>query len=117
MIINTNTLLIIIIDFLFIYILNCLNIFNFTSCTLTSIIFIILLGGISFYIFRGVKRGLKIVLPITGANIENSQIYLNYLQIQEMRRNRNTRNTDQNKDVNKDLPKDKSVDQKPTTKS
>jgi hypothetical protein len=117
MIINTNTLLIIIIDFPFTYILNCLNIFNFTSCTLTSIILNILLGGISFYIFRGVKRGLKIVLPITGAAVEGSQVYLNYLQIQKMRRNRNIPNTDLNKDVSKDLPKDQSVDQKPTPKS
>jgi hypothetical protein len=107
--INTNILLIIIIDFLFTYILDYLNIFNFTSYTLTSII---LLGGISFYIYRGLKRGLKILVPVTGAAVGGSQVYLNYLQIQEMRRN-----TDQNKDVSKDVPKDKSVDQKPTTKS
>jgi hypothetical protein len=111
MIINTNTLLIIIINFPFTYILDCLNIFNFTSYTLTSII---LLVGISFYIFKGIKRGLKILIPVTNAAVRASQTYLNYLQIQEMRRNDNN-NTD--KDINKDVPKDKSVDQKPSPKS
>jgi hypothetical protein len=75
----------------------------------TTIITII--SGISFYMYRGVKRGLKILVPAANIGVGLSQNYLNYLQIQEMRRNGNNINPD------KDVPKNKSVDQKPSPKS
>jgi hypothetical protein len=99
--INTNILLIIIIDFPFTYILDYLNIFNFTSYTLTSII---LLSGISFYIFKGVKRGLKILVPVAGIVITNSQTYLNHFQIQEFKNSRISDKTNNDK-TNNNKPK------------
>jgi hypothetical protein len=58
--------------------------------------------------YRGIKRRVKILIPITGIGVGVSQGYLNYLQIQEMLRNKN---------ISKDVNKDKGIDSKPSPKS
>lgn len=101
-----NSLFTIIIDFSINFILHNSIIIDVINYILTTTI-ILILSGISFYMYRGIKRGIKILVPVSGIGLAASQTYLNHLQIQELRRSSGGSGGNNNNNNNKDEDKNK----------
>jgi len=101
-----NSLFTIIIDFSINFILHNSIIIDVINYILTTTI-ILILSGISFYMYKGIKRGLKILVPVSGVALAASQTYLNHLQIQEIHRSRSGGSGGNNNNNNKDDDKNK----------
>jgi hypothetical protein len=102
----------------------CVIITNEFLLSLIYITLVVLLLGISFFMYRGLKRGVKIIAIGSGAAVGASKAYLNYQQAEEIRRRNsggggsgNNNDDDKNKKTeNKDQQNKSSSSKKTTSK-